>query len=115
MRVQFQGYKHTSLVFLVATLYELRLERVLRRSLARRRIGRPAYKANLITIHAEVTHLRDAPVGEPRFDGAVGQQIGAKESHSLYSEALLPGARSPRAVCDGAGSRENLGKKEAPS
>src|SRR5215213_10438156 len=39
MRVQFQGYKHISLVFLVVTLYELRLERVLRRSRASARSG----------------------------------------------------------------------------
>jgi len=42
-------------------------------------------------------------VDEGRYDGAVGQHGGAEESHPLYSQALLSGARSPMAVCYGAG------------
>ena len=41
--------------------------------------------------------------GKAHYDGAVGQHGGAEESRPLYSQALLPGARSPMAVCDGAG------------
>ena len=54
--------------------------------------------------------------GEAHYDGAVGQHGGAEESRPLYSQALLPGARSSMTVRDGAGgSRGSLGKKETPS
>jgi hypothetical protein len=110
IRVHFQGYKHTSLTFLVVTFYELRFDGVLRRSLARRWKGRLEYKGNLITFNTKITHLSDAPSTEDRYDGAVGQHGWAEESRPLYAEARPPSTRSPMVVCDGAGLPGKLGQ-----
>jgi len=65
IRHRFDRYKHTSLNLLVVTFYELRFDGVLRRSLPRRRIGRLAYKGNLITLNTKITHLSDALLLSP--------------------------------------------------
>src|SRR5829696_2779590 len=62
---RFRRYKHISLASLVVTFYKLRFDGVLRCSLARRRIGRLAYKGNLRTFNTNITHLGDALLSMP--------------------------------------------------